>query len=129
MRSVRRSIIHCIVGLALVLSARAAGAQTLDHFTCYKTRTTSGTPLFMPRPGVRARDAFGSSTLTVKRPKLLCLPTDANGSDPTAPSHADHLEDYQSKPATRFAPRLGTQMVDQFGTLILDLRKPLALQV
>jgi hypothetical protein len=117
-----------IVGAALVLPVHAA-AQPLDHFTCYKAKTTGGTQAFSPRSGVSLRDSFGAATVEVKRPRLFCLPTNKNGEDPSAPSHPDHLEDYLIKPAVRFTPRLGQRVSDQFGTLILDLKKSLALQV
>jgi len=124
-----RSILAQVLGaVALLLPIRAA-AQTLDHFTCYVAKPTAGTAAFAPHPGVKLDDAFGNSTVDVKRPRLLCLPTNKNGEDATAPSHADHLEDYQIKPASRFAPRLQQRVTDQFGSRLLDLKKPLALQV
>jgi hypothetical protein len=101
----------------------------LDHFTCYKAAATSGSVRFTAVTGVTLVDAFWTSTVDVRKPKLLCAPTNKNGEDPTAPSHPDHLEDYQVKPAVRFTPVGNLHVTDQFGTLTLEAKKPAALQV
>src|SRR6185295_5346374 len=56
-------------------------------------------------------------------------PTNKNGEDPSAPSHPDHLEDYQIKRSTGFVAVRNQAVVDQFGTQTLDVRKPVGLQV
>src|SRR5437667_10336554 len=98
--------------LAQILFATATSTPTptptptpfLDHFTCYRVRTPSGTAAFVAVPGVSLVDQFRSSTVEVKKAKFLCAPTNKNDEDPSAPSHPDHLEDYGIKPATPFAP-------------------------
>ncbi len=99
-----------------------------DHFTCYKAKTTSGTLKFV-EVGVTLVDRYRSSTATVKAPKLLCAPTDKNDEDPTAPSHPDHLEDYKIKPTTKFTTAVNQKVDNQFGTIFLDVKKPIAIQV
>jgi len=120
------------LGALLVLGAAPpVHAQASDHFTCYKAVAASGAEKFAGVPAVSLVDQFGASTVEVKRPKLLCAPTNKNGEDPSAPSHPDHLEDYQVKPAMRFAPVLNQKVVDQFNPagLFVDVKKPMTLQV
>ena len=75
--------------------------------------TRPGTPKFTPLV-VTVGDQFENITLTLKKPFLLCAPTDKNGEDATAPFHPDHLLCYKAKSATKF----GTTVVsldNQFG--------------
>ena len=115
------------LAVVLFLAAGDARAAT-DPFTCYGTRTAPGTPKFTPRPGIKLGDKLGLSTVEVKKPRFLCAPANLDGSDPTAPSHPDHLEDYKLK-APRFATRRGVQVVDRYGSLLLDVKKPTGLQL
>ncbi len=107
-----------------------AGAQTpppLDHFQCYQAKTASGTAKFAPIPNLVTSDRFGEWLFTVSKPAELCPPANVEGSDPTAPSHAEHLESYQIKrvPGTGKFPKVLNQTVaDQFGALTIDLLKP-----
>ncbi len=112
-----------------LLIAFPALARATDHFTCYSTGTTSQTPRFVDVEGVGVVDAFRSSTVEVKKPKFFCAPTNKNNEDPTAPSHPDHLTDFKVKPTVKFTPVLGQHLLDQFGTLTLDVKKPATLQV
>jgi len=98
-----------------------AASPVLDHFTCYKANATKGSTKFAARTGDTVIDAFGSSEIAVARPRSLCAPTDKNGEDPTAPSHAEHLEAYQLKTAA--PPNLPTAQVviDQFNPAGLSL--------
>jgi hypothetical protein len=122
-------LLPILAGLALALPQPAL-AQPLDHFTCYKARTTSGTPKFTAIPGVTLVDQFRASTVEVKKPERLCAPTNKLGEDPTAPSHPDHLEGYKIKPTVKFAAVLNQRIVDQFGsTLRVDVKKPAGLLV
>jgi hypothetical protein len=98
----------------------------LDHFSCYKSKTTAG---FTPQSGIALVDAFWTSTAEVRKPKWLCAPADKNDEDPTAPTHPDHLESYQVRPATRFAGAGGVVLLDQLGTTTLALTKPAYLLV
>ena len=116
-----------VLAVAAVWSASAAAAT--DHFSCYITKTTSGATRFVPVPGVTLVDAFRASTVEVKKPKFLCAPANKNGEDPTAPSHPDHLTDFQIKPGVKFTPALAQHVVDQFGSLTVDLKKAYSLQV
>jgi hypothetical protein len=99
----------------------------LDHFSCYKSKTTVGFTAAVT--GISLVDAFGPSMVEAKKPKWLCTPADKNDEDPTAPSHPDHLESYQIKPAVKFGGASGIQLLDQLGTTTVSLTKPANLLV
>lgn len=107
-----------------------AGAQSpppLDHFQCYQAKTASGTPKFVPIPYLVTSDQFGEWRFSVAKSAELCAPANVEGSDPTAPSHTEHLETYQIKrvPGTgKFPKTLNQTVVDRWGTLTVDLLKP-----
>src|SRR4051794_15540568 len=110
-----------VIAAAALTTAAAAlprSVAAVDHFTCYRTGTTSGSAPFAgisDPPGVTLVDRFGNSTVAVKKPKYLCAPTNKLGEDPDAPNHADDLQGYQLK-NRRMKPVLPGRMriVDQF---------------
>src|SRR4029079_16630534 len=93
---------------------------TTDHFTCYRVRPSAR---FGIVPSVSLVDQFGSTTIEVKKLKSLCTPTSENASDPSAPAHPDHLNGYQIK-APKFRSILNQRIVNQFGTILVDVKKP-----
>ena len=72
---------------------------------------------------------FRASTADVRKPTLLCAPTNKSGEDPGAPTHPDHLQDYRIRPAVAFTTVANQRVDDQFGTHFVDVRKPVSLQV
>ena len=126
----RNSSIGLIASATLLALVRVTTADAVvDHFTCYATVGSGASPAFSPISGVSVVDRFGSSTVTVRRPKYLCAPTSKNGEDPTAPSHPDHLADYTIRRSGRSARVTGQAIVDQFGVHTFDLTRTLTLQV
>ena len=125
------------VGVVAVLLFRVTNAvpqpePPLDHFQCYKPKVTSGNPPFAPIAGLTIVDGFGPLTVDVKKPIGICNPLNKNNEDPTAPTHAEHLESYQIKtsPGTpKFVPVSAQRIFNQFGQLDLDVLKPNALMV
>lgn len=115
--------------VALLAFGLPAPAQATNNFACYKATATSGTPRFVARPGISLVDRIRASTVAVKKPKLLCAPTSKNGEQPGAPSDPDHLEDYQIKPAGKFTALRNRKVTNQFGAIVVDVLKPVALQV
>ena len=73
-------------------------------------------------------DQFGTSSGTVSKPHYLCAPADKNDEEPTgAFLHPDHLTLYKLKgPSVK---KLNQTIVNQFGTLHLDVVKPSLLMV
>lgn len=111
----------------LVSEAGAQSPPPLDHFQCYQAKTASGTAKFTAIPYLSTSDRFGEWFFSVTKPAELCAPANVEGSDPTAPSHAEHLETYQIKrvPGTGKFPKTLNQVVaDQFGQMTIDLLKP-----
>src|SRR6266849_2726629 len=106
----------CVLATVLTLSGIAHAAD----FTCYRAAPTRGAARFTSRSGVQVVERCGSSTVEVRKPKLLCAPTNVGGDDPNAPNRPDHLEDYLIKPATRFTTIVRQTIVDRFGTWTLD---------
>ncbi len=53
-------------------------AAALDHFSCFKARTSPGTPKFVPVQ-VSASDQFQTRVYDVTKPLRLCVPADKNG--------------------------------------------------
>lgn len=118
---------HLFVPTAKNLSATPPppAAFVTDHFECYKTAVTSGTPKFVAGPGVTLADQFGSMTVTVKKPAFLCNPVDKNGEDATAPTHPEHLLCYAIKQtdAVKFVKRKGIFINNQFLPETLDTKE------
>src|SRR6185369_6733930 len=81
----------------LVLVPAIAAAAAPDHFACYKAAYAPNAAHFTAVTGINLVDAFGSSTVTVKKPHFLCAPSNKNGEDPSAPSDPDHLTDFLVK--------------------------------
>jgi cysteine-rich repeat protein len=109
----------------------STGAITcLDHFLCYKGKTTSGTPKFEPEPGVTLADDFESQTVDVKKSKNLCTPADKNGEGTVDP--AIHLKGYQFSPVAgspKHVRQLNLTLTNQLGSIVLDTVKPALLLV
>jgi hypothetical protein len=104
----------------------------LDHFTCYAARRTIRSAAFIPVIGVPLVDAFGSTTMDVRKPVRVCNPANQNGSDPLAPGHPQHLTRYviaRPRHTAPFLKVLHQKVVDQFGTRFVDLIKPVRLMV
>jgi sugar lactone lactonase YvrE len=111
-----------------IASPTPTATPALDHFTCYASGATKGSVKFLGianPPGVSLVDEFGPSTVRVKKPKLLCAPTNKLGEDPTAPAHPEHVIGY---PITNLLqPVFPTHITvtDQFNVtgLIVDAKK------
>ncbi len=116
----------------LVSEPAAQSPPPLDHFQCYQAKTASGTPKFIAIPYLVLGDRFGEWLFSVAKPTEFCAPANVEGSDPTAPSHEEHLESYQIKrvPGTgKFPKTLNQTVADQFGQMTIDLLKPERLMV
>src|SRR5262249_30018776 len=105
--------------------AQSHGGATLDHFQCYEIRP----PAPFDVTGLAVVDAFGSSTVDLRKVFTLCAPANKNGEDSAAPAHLGHLTSYGIKRGARFE-RVRDQVVsNQFGDLHLDVVKPARLLV
>ena len=96
----------------------------LKHFACYEVHAGP----FEPRT-VLLSDQFNDpqdpTTVRVRPPKRICNPASKNDEDPTALQDPDHLVAYPIKQtAPRFRTIRGVVVIDQFGTLVLDVIRP-----
>ena len=85
----------------------------LDHFHCYEAKPD---PSFEKRT-VMLDDQFtanGPVTVTVRRPRRVCNPTNKMGEDPTAKDHPDHLVGYPIRQPIRAERVSGVQVNNQF---------------
>jgi len=87
-----------------------------DHFQCYEIK-----PSFFASTSVTVQDQFGTLTEQLRFPHRLCNPTSKNGEGITDPT--DHLLGYNIRGAS-FSKRTNQTVVDQFGTLLLDVTRP-----
>ncbi len=97
-----------------------ASAVPLNHFQCYDVARQQ-----FDRFSLSLDDDFGTNTVEVRRPKLLCAPVNKNDEDPSAPGDAEHLVGYEIRRDGRRFERFTEEVVqDQFGVLVLDLQRP-----
>jgi hypothetical protein len=90
----------------------------LPHFTCYDVRITGGTPKFAGAT-VDVTTSLGHATVQVQKPHRLCVPTDKNGEDPSAPTFPENLLCYKTKSR---GPVRGSVFLDnQFGAQVYRL--------
>ncbi len=102
------------------------GETAVDHFECYKAKTSKGTPKFPKGVQLSAADQFApkARTLDLKKPTHLCLPVNKNGEGIQSPESL--LVCYQAKPAKgqpNHVKRTGVFLDNQFGTEQLDTAK------
>ena len=104
-------------------------AAVLDHFTCYEVKEPKGLPKFEARDVV-VTDQFGEEALTVKKPKLICIPCSKDGSE-IKNEKIFILKLYEikyPKGQPKFEP-LEVFVTDQFGEEFLTVKKPKYLAV
>ncbi len=86
-------------------------ANPIDHFKCYKVKSTGGFSL----AGVNLVTQFGGITVDIIRPLHLCVPVNKNNEDPGAPNHNQHLMCYKVRgPRPQVPDQVFTN--NQFGT-------------
>lgn len=101
------------------------------HLLCYQIKdvtTKPKQPKFAKRD-VTAQDQFGSLTLTISTPGLMCAPSEKNDVDSAL--RLDHFKCYAAKTASKtpkFTPRDVT-LADQFETKNTTVLKPVSLCV
>lgn len=91
----------------------------VQHYQCYETHRKAAN-----LSGVAVEDAFGPSTVTVKRQKRICAPSDKNGEAPDAPTDPRHLAYYTIKQTTPWSKQRGVEVTNQFGDFAVNVGKP-----
>jgi len=121
---------------AMVLGTGGApplGGTQVDHFKCYKAsvaRAPAGQPpypKFTPTTLAVIDDLGGSTQVDVIKPKMLCLPADVSGADPTAPGDSEHLVCYAARLSrtvtqAKFVPT-PVSVNNEFGEEVLRAKK------
>jgi hypothetical protein len=87
-----------------------------EHQQCYEVKPA----VYTGPQSVTAQDQFGTLTLALKFPHRLCAPADKNQEGITDPT--EHLTGYKAK--APFARSLNHTVVNQFGTIRLDVIRP-----
>jgi len=95
----------------------------LPHFTCYKTTNVTGDK---ERNGITVQDQFlvpGSLTLDLDKrgPFRLCVPTNKNGEDPTAPDNPLALLCYSTKNDALPFPQKFPGITNQFTSRVVKM--------
>ncbi|MBI3247750.1 MAG: hypothetical protein HYZ50_14700 [Deltaproteobacteria bacterium] len=105
----------------------ATAALPINPFLCYKILPTEGAPEFLPPPATTFADQFVTRSLDLTKPLSLCNPANMNGqgfADPRV-----HLKGYKTAlartdpPQARIAGQQNIQVVNQFGTIMVDILK------
>jgi len=96
-----------------------------DHLAVYKLKQT--TPRFTKVTGVVVTNQFGALTVDLKRPEYLMVPSAKSITAPPGP-FTPAIDHYKCYKASRGRFRLsGIDIEDQFGTLRVDIVKPIRL--
>jgi len=102
----------------------ALDSTLVDHYKCYKTKVTEGTPEFEPQQVTLFDPNFNTEKLfDVKKPKLFCNPVDKNGEGIINPEN--HLMCYDVKLAEGFEKNTKVSVFtnNQFGNEQLDVKE------
>ena len=91
-----------------------------NHFLSYQIKKSKGVPKFEERE-VSLADRFGAGDFEVKKPVALLNPADKNGEGIT--DRNTHLISYRVK-GPKFEKLENVPVEDQFGQLLLDVKRP-----
>jgi len=97
-----------------------------DHEVAYRLRAIKGSPRFARRT-VEAIDELGTHTLEVRRPDALLVPSSkvlgSGGAPPYGVPNIRHYQCYRVR-QNGFVPPPMPSVVDQFRSVLYELRKP-----
>lgn len=99
---------------------------TIDHFECYKAKTSKGAPKFVKITGATVDDQLGNYIVDLSKPTQLCNPVNKQNENPGAETHPGHLMCYKAKLTSgqpRFQQVASLFVADQFGNQTLDAKK------
>jgi hypothetical protein len=98
--------------------------QPLHHLQCYNLRNSA-----FDQTQVTLTDRFGTRSMTVRKARRLCAPANKNGEDPSAPTSPDFMTAYAIRDGGKFERVRAQTLVNQFGTLTVDIGTPRMLLV
>lgn len=105
--------------LGLAIDEITVEPAPLDAFQCYKAKDLKS-PKFVAQKGVGVDDQFGSASIDVKKPFMVCAPASVNGG--AVENEDAHVCCYKSK-GPKLSPAESVETTDAFGTLQLRLSK------
>ena len=92
-----RLLVPTAKSLTQAVAAPDSSNHDVDHFKCYKVRSSRGAPAFQRIPGISIVDQFQQPSLVdVTHPTRLCTPVDKN--DEGIKDESNHLMCYQVIP-------------------------------
>jgi len=103
-----------------VVTPTTTSTTLLNHFQCYEIKRRGPG---QTASGVTVQDQFGTTgPLTLIKPNRICAPTNKQNEDPGSQNDPAHLKAWQDK---HNRPKsLNHEVVNQFGTLRLDVTRP-----
>jgi len=122
---VDRLLVPAAMDLDSAVAAPVPGTHNVDHYKCYKAKTTKGRPKYFPK-GVQldAAETVEDRRYDLVRPVSYCNPVDKNGEGVINP--VGKLVCYKAKRAkteTKHVRRAGVSVADQLWAGLLDTRK------
>jgi hypothetical protein len=108
------------------LPGQPSATAHVDHYKCYRTKVTPGTPKFARNTRVSVADQFSPTPrdLTLLKPRWLCTPVDKNNEGIANPDI--HLVCYTARPALGEPQHMkvrGIFVNDQFGPKQVNTRR------
>ena len=97
-----------------------------NHFLCYRVRRGKGSPKFVKRQ-IILEDLIDIEEFVLKKPKSLCNPATKGSEGVDDPS--THLVSHKVKGPRRHLKRRDIKVVNQFGTIFVDTKRPTRLFV
>lgn len=104
-----------------------------DWILAYKVKSSSGAPSFEKQLNLEVVNALGTIWVDAKKPDFGMAPTAGDLVSPPAPPvppDPDYFSCYRvgkSKGTPKFQPVIGVAIEDAFGTLTIDVKKPIRL--
>ena len=100
-------------GKSLVGPVGPLASPGIDHYTCYVVKISGG---FTTIPNVKVQDEFGTLRVNLGAPNEFCAPTNINGHQPGAQTHAQHYNCYTATLAAgqTFRPLANVWVNDEF---------------
>jgi hypothetical protein len=109
----RRDVLMTPGAKSLVGPADPLQDPNIGHFQCYRVRTSRSGPKFV-KVTVSVADQFETVNVTLTRPYRLCVPTNKNDEDPTAPERPTDLVCYRTSSLVSFGT-IDANVHTQFG--------------
>lgn len=120
-----RILVPANVGLSVPVAAPAFGSHGVDHYKCYRTKTTRSQPKYLPpNAQIHFEDVLQDRDYLLRPPTRVCIPSSLDGSIVKTPER--HLLCYKASRGRlmpRHAAQDGVHAADTLGDDVLSTRK------